>query len=100
MKPAHCRKGELMQGMRRRTLLSAAGGTAVVGGLLGSGNAQAAAPAARGVPRASGPYDQKIKQLMGRMTVDEKFGQLQQLPWTWDTGPGGGETKAVEDAAR
>ncbi|WP_030257590.1 glycoside hydrolase family 3 N-terminal domain-containing protein [Streptomyces violens] len=90
-----------MQGMRRRTLLSAAGGTAMAGGLLGVGNAQAAAaPAARSVPRASGPYDQKIKQLMGRMTVDEKFGQLQQLPWTWDTGPGGGETKAVEDAAR
>ncbi|WP_030613493.1 glycoside hydrolase family 3 N-terminal domain-containing protein [Streptomyces sclerotialus] len=95
-----------MQGMRRRTLLSAAGGTAVAGGLLGAGSAQAAAPAAGGTaaaadgPRASGPYDRKIRELLGRMTVDEKFGQLQQLPWTWDTGPGGGETKAVEDAAR
>ncbi|MEU6117220.1 glycoside hydrolase family 3 N-terminal domain-containing protein [Streptomyces sp. NPDC047117] len=103
-----------MQGMRRRTLLSAAGGTAVAGGLLGAGSAQAAAPAAGGTaaaadaaqgaaadgPRAAGPYDRKIRELLGRMTVDEKFGQLQQLPWTWDTGPGGGETKAVEDAAR
>ncbi|POX42224.1 glycosyl hydrolase [Streptomyces sp. Ru73] len=101
-----------MQGMRRRTLLSAAGGTAVAGGLLGAGSAQAAAPAVRGTatdagqgaaadgPRAAGPYDRKIRELLGRMTIDEKFGQLQQLPWTWDTGPGGGETKAVEDAAR
>ncbi|WP_055527700.1 beta-glucosidase BglX [Streptomyces alboniger] len=34
------------------------------------------------------------------MTVEEKLGQLQQLPWSWDTGPGGGATKDVEDAAR
>ncbi|MFI8932090.1 glycoside hydrolase family 3 N-terminal domain-containing protein [Streptomyces sp. NPDC053474] len=34
------------------------------------------------------------------MTVEEKLGQLQQLAWAWDTGPGGGATKDVEDAAR
>ncbi|KUF18598.1 glycosyl hydrolase [Streptomyces silvensis] len=34
------------------------------------------------------------------MTVEEKLGQLQQLAWSWDTGPGGGETKDVEEAAR
>ncbi|WP_246103113.1 glycoside hydrolase family 3 N-terminal domain-containing protein [Streptomyces piniterrae] len=34
------------------------------------------------------------------MSVEEKLGQLQQLPWAYDTGPGGGGTKEVEDAAR
>ncbi|MEU0371994.1 glycoside hydrolase family 3 N-terminal domain-containing protein [Streptomyces sp. NPDC006283] len=34
------------------------------------------------------------------MTVEEKLGQLQQLTWTGDTGPGGGQTEAVERAAR
>ncbi|MGW7082970.1 glycoside hydrolase family 3 N-terminal domain-containing protein [Streptomyces sp. NPDC054871] len=34
------------------------------------------------------------------MTVEEKLGQLQQLPWAVSTGPGGSETKDVEDAAR
>ncbi|MGH4030255.1 beta-glucosidase BglX [Actinomycetota bacterium Odt1-20B] len=34
------------------------------------------------------------------MTVEEKLGQLQQLNWAVSTGPGGSETKDVEDAAR
>lgn len=97
-----------MQGMRRRTLLGAAGGAAVGGGLLGGGGtAQAAVPAAPETATAAasrkpgpGPYDREVRALLAKMTVEEKFGQLQQLPWTYDTGPGGGETKAVEEAAR
>ncbi|RBM18560.1 glycoside hydrolase family 3 N-terminal domain-containing protein [Streptomyces sp. PT12] len=34
------------------------------------------------------------------MTVAEKLGQLQQLAWTGDTGPGGGQNHLVESAAR
>ncbi|MGY0021573.1 glycoside hydrolase family 3 N-terminal domain-containing protein [Streptomyces sp. YJ-C3] len=34
------------------------------------------------------------------MTVQEKLGQLQQLTWTGDTGPGGGQTAETEAAAR
>ncbi|UUN30283.1 glycoside hydrolase family 3 N-terminal domain-containing protein [Streptomyces sp. FIT100] len=45
-------------------------------------------------------YDDKVKDLLGRMTVEEKLGQLQQLTWTGDTGPGGGQTEEVERAAR
>lgn len=88
-----------MRELRRRTLLSAIGGTAVAGGgftAAGTGIAQAA-------PRRPSPRsatDPKIKKLLDRMTVEEKLGQLQQLPWAVSTGPGGSETKDVEDAAR
>jgi beta-glucosidase len=34
------------------------------------------------------------------MSVEEKLGQLQQMSWNGDTGPGGGQTAQVEDAAR
>ncbi|MFJ7949247.1 glycoside hydrolase family 3 N-terminal domain-containing protein [Streptomyces sp. NPDC096354] len=34
------------------------------------------------------------------MTVQEKLGQIQQLTWTGDTGPGGGQTERTEAAAR
>ncbi|MGY0488871.1 glycoside hydrolase family 3 N-terminal domain-containing protein [Streptomyces sp. WG-D5] len=34
------------------------------------------------------------------MTVQEKLGQLQQLTWTGETGPGGGQTAETEEAAR
>lgn len=45
-------------------------------------------------------HESRIKELLGRMTVEEKLGQLQQLAWAWDTGPGGGDTAAAEAAAR
>ncbi|MER7174853.1 beta-glucosidase BglX [Streptomyces mesophilus] len=45
-------------------------------------------------------HEPRIAELLGRMTVDEKLGQLQQLAWAWDTGPGGGDTAAAEAAAR
>ncbi|MFE2493280.1 glycoside hydrolase family 3 N-terminal domain-containing protein [Streptomyces scopuliridis] len=45
-------------------------------------------------------HESRIKELLGRMTVDEKLGQLQQLAWAWDTGPGGADTEAAEAAAR
>lgn len=85
-----------MRELRRRTLLSAIGGTAVAGGSFtaaGTGVAQAA-------PHRPRPLDPRIQKLLDRMTVEEKLGQLQQLPWAVSTGPGGSETKEVEDAAR
>ncbi|MGW7269259.1 beta-glucosidase BglX [Streptomyces sp. NPDC054864] len=88
-----------MRELRRRTLLSAIGGTAVAGGgftAAGTGIAQAAAR--RTSPTS--PLDPRIQKLLDRMTVEEKLGQLQQLPWAVSTGPGGSETKDVEDAAR
>ncbi|MEV0778465.1 glycoside hydrolase family 3 N-terminal domain-containing protein [Streptomyces sp. NPDC050428] len=45
-------------------------------------------------------HQSRIGELLGRMTVEEKLGQLQQLAWAWDTGPGGGDTAAAEAAAR
>ena len=45
-------------------------------------------------------YEDKVKDLLGRMTVQEKLGQIQQLTWTGDTGPGGGQTERTEAAAR
>ncbi|MFJ6633595.1 glycoside hydrolase family 3 N-terminal domain-containing protein [Streptomyces sp. NPDC091376] len=47
-----------------------------------------------------GPYEGKVKELLDRMTTEEKLGQLQQLTWTGDTGPGGGQTEHTEAAAR
>ncbi|GGS19888.1 beta-glucosidase [Streptomyces aureoverticillatus] len=95
-----------MRDVRRRTLLSAIGGTAVAGGALNSGIAEAAPAAPPGAPAAPDrgtPHDDQVRELLDRMTVEEKLGQLQQLAWSWDTGPGGGETKNAkdtEDAAR
>ncbi|MGW0904723.1 glycoside hydrolase family 3 N-terminal domain-containing protein [Streptomyces sp. NPDC002853] len=91
-----------MRELRRRTLLSAIGGTAVAGGgftAAGTGIAQAA-PRRPRPTSTTGPLDPKITKLLDRMTVEEKLGQLQQLPWSVSTGPGGSETKDVEDAAR
>ncbi|MEU5951638.1 glycoside hydrolase family 3 N-terminal domain-containing protein [Streptomyces sp. NPDC047525] len=91
-----------MRELRRRTLLSAIGGTAVAGGgftAVGTGIAQAA-PQRPSAPSTQSPLDPRIKKLLDRMTVEEKLGQLQQLPWAVSTGPGGSETKDVEDAAR
>ncbi|MFI2619208.1 glycoside hydrolase family 3 N-terminal domain-containing protein [Streptomyces sp. NPDC018584] len=83
-----------MRDVRRRTLLSAIGATAATGGAVGAAGAAGA---------AVDPRDPRIRRLLDRMTVEEKLGQLQQLPWGWDTGPGGGASEAVtkaEDAAR
>ncbi|MEW2524964.1 beta-glucosidase BglX [Streptomyces sp. NPDC047071] len=84
-----------MRELRRRTLLSGlsvVSGAAVAGGAL-SGTVAEAAP-------RPGRRGREVEELLGRMTVEEKLGQLQQLAWAWDTGPGGGATKDVEDAAR
>ncbi|MCQ4207574.1 glycoside hydrolase family 3 N-terminal domain-containing protein [Streptomyces longispororuber] len=45
-------------------------------------------------------YEDQVKGLLDRMTTAEKLGQLQQLTWTGDTGPGGGQTAHIEAAAR
>ncbi|QDQ14863.1 beta-glucosidase BglX [Streptomyces spectabilis] len=84
-----------MRELRRRTLLSGlsvVGGAAVAGGAVSTGVAEAA-------PRP-GRHGREVEELLDRMTVEEKLGQLQQLAWAWDTGPGGGGTKDAEDAAR
>ncbi|WP_435172160.1 glycoside hydrolase family 3 N-terminal domain-containing protein [Actinacidiphila sp. bgisy145] len=41
-----------------------------------------------------------IEDLLAQMTPAEKFGQLQQLAWNGDTGPGGGQNHLAEAAAR
>ncbi|MFJ6569207.1 glycoside hydrolase family 3 N-terminal domain-containing protein [Streptomyces sp. NPDC091292] len=45
-------------------------------------------------------HEDRIKQLLDLMTPDEKLGQLQQLAWAWDTGPGSGSTEEAGAAAR
>ncbi|MBB5939677.1 glycoside hydrolase family 3 N-terminal domain-containing protein [Streptomyces zagrosensis] len=114
-----------MDGMRRRTVLAVIGGTVAAGGATGGQlatgqSAQAAAgqgtaghetanqrtagavpPAARRTgPHEGGPHEGQIKKLLRRMTVEEKLGQLQQLSWNGDTGPGGGQNEEAERAAR
>lgn len=82
-----------MREIRRRTLLSAIGPAAAAGAALDSGVAEAAG-------RRHGPHDREVAKLLARMTVEEKLGQLQQLPWSYETGPGGGGTEEAERAAR
>lgn len=95
-----------MTGVRRRTVLAAAGGTAVAGKAAGRARAQGPPGSPGGAGKAppppppAGPYEARIQALLARMTVEEKLGQLQQLAWTGDTGPGGGQTAAAEKAAR
>lgn len=50
--------------------------------------------------RTAHDHEELVRGLVSRMTVAEKLGQLQQLSWNSATGPGGGETAAVEAAAR
>lgn len=91
-----------MDDVRRRTVLAAAGGTAIAG-KAATARAQAPPAPSSDAPRPgteSGRYETRIRALMARMTIDEKLGQLQQFAWTGDTGPGGGQTTAAEKAAR
>ncbi|MFF0739916.1 glycoside hydrolase family 3 N-terminal domain-containing protein [Streptomyces sp. NPDC004111] len=102
-----------MSGVRRRSVLAAFGGTVAAGAVTGTaqaapaeasaaGSAAGAAPAAPvpGPGDAKGRHEREISALLRRMTVEEKFGQLQQLPWSWDTGPGGGGTEEATRAVR
>ncbi|MFI7343718.1 beta-glucosidase BglX [Streptomyces sp. NPDC050085] len=85
-----------MPELRRRTLLSAIGVTATAGAVVTSQSSTASAlSGGRGAS-----YEGKVRDLLSRMTLEEKLGQLQQLPWSWDLNPGSGSTKEVEDAAR
>ncbi|MEU1799917.1 glycoside hydrolase family 3 N-terminal domain-containing protein [Streptomyces sp. NPDC019937] len=90
-----------MTGVRRRTVLAAAGGTAIAGrAATGTAHARERPGPGEGPTAEPAPYESKVQALLGRMTVEEKLGQLQQLAWTGDTGPGGGQTAAAEKAAR
>ncbi|MHB9755808.1 glycoside hydrolase family 3 N-terminal domain-containing protein [Streptomyces sp. BYX5S] len=85
-----------MPELRRRTLLSAIGVTAAASAATTSHTATAHAT-------TTAPHkgdEAKVQRLLARMTLEEKLGQLQQLPWSYDLNPGSGTTKAVEDAAR
>ncbi|OEV05413.1 glycoside hydrolase, partial [Streptomyces nanshensis] len=53
--------------------------------------------AARG--RADARVERRVRKLLRRMTVEEKFGQLQQLTWNPDTGPGEGQNEKAREAA-
>ncbi|MFI6638197.1 beta-glucosidase BglX [Streptomyces sp. NPDC050504] len=48
----------------------------------------------------SGAVAADVERLLGDMTPGEKLGQLQQLPWAYDTGPGGSGTREAVEAAR
>ncbi|MDX3116499.1 glycoside hydrolase family 3 N-terminal domain-containing protein [Streptomyces scabiei] len=85
--------------VRRRTVITALGGTVAAAAATGTARAEQSDSVAT-AKRKAGPYEAKIKALLGRMTVEEKLGQLQQLSWTGDTGPGGGQTEQAEKAAR
>ncbi|MET7761530.1 beta-glucosidase BglX [Streptomyces sp. NPDC005393] len=94
-----------MTDVRRRTVLAAAGGTAIAGKAATIARAQGPPGPADGTgkpppPPPPGPHEARVQALLGRMTVEEKLGQLQQLAWTGDTGPGGGQTAQAEKAAR
>jgi beta-glucosidase len=95
----------------RRSVVRASAGAAVLASSasavpMAAGTAAAASPAsggaatARETGRAATARDPKterrVRKLLARMTVPEKFGQLQQLTWSPDTGPG----KSQNDAAR
>jgi beta-glucosidase len=75
----------------RRTFLAA---------MTGGAEAPADGPAGTAPPSAHRAHEDEIRELIGRMTVAEKFGQLQQLAWTGATGPGGSQTAEAEEAAR
>ena len=97
-------------GLRRRSVLGAFGGTVAAGGAMGGGLAGAAPAGAaersvrsaadRRAEKRNGRHEAEIRRLLHRMTVAEKLGQLQQLSWNGDTGPGGGQNDAAVTAAR
>jgi beta-glucosidase len=89
-----------MPQLGRRTLLSALGVTAAAGAVVAAPAAARASAAGRTGRTRRGPYDDEVRALLRRMTFEEKLGQLQQLPWSWELNPGSGETREVEDAAR
>lgn len=88
--------------VRRRTVITALGGTVATAATAATtGTARAEEPGPVAVARhETGPYEAKVKALLGRMTVEEKLGQLQQMSWTGDSGPGGAQTEQAEQAAR
>ncbi|MFC7309515.1 glycoside hydrolase family 3 N-terminal domain-containing protein [Streptomyces monticola] len=88
-----------MPELRRRTLLSAIGVTAAASTVVTSGATGAQATFGERAARRD-EVERKVKDLLDRMTLEEKLGQVQQLPWSWDLNPGSGDTKEVEEAAR
>ncbi|MFG2138362.1 beta-glucosidase BglX [Streptomyces sp. NPDC048650] len=86
----------------RRHIFKASAGAAVLAGT--GASVSLPAPAAAATPtRARPPRDPKterrVRALLAKMTVEEKFGQLQQLTWQADTGPGEGQNKKCAELA-
>lgn len=50
-------------------------------------------------PPSDGRTERRVRGLVRRMTVEEKFGQLQQLTWNPDTGPGQGQNAEARKLA-
>lgn len=80
--------------------MTALGGTVAAAAAAGTEEAAEEPASAAAAKGGTGPYEAEAQALLGRMTVEEKLGQLQQLSWTGETGPGGGQTAQAEEAAR
>lgn len=104
----------------RRSVFRASAGAAVLASATSlpalSATPAAAAPAARSAAqgaatrsvrrataakrkRVDARTERRVRKLLERMTVEEKFGQLQQLTWNPDTGPGEGQNEKAREAA-
>lgn len=81
--------------VNRRSVLAGMGGALGVGGAMATGG-RALAKSAPSDP----VIERKVRDLLRRMTIEEKIGQLRQDSWNGDTGPGGGDTADTEKAAR
>lgn len=87
--------------LSRRHLIKASASASTVSLAASAHAAPAAASAAPAPHVARNPVtDRRVRELLAKMTVAEKLGQLQQLPWLYNTGPGGADIKETEDKAR
>nr|WP_307811083.1 beta-glucosidase BglX [Streptomyces sp. 9-7] len=86
----------------RRHIFKASAGAAVLVGT-GAGlplpSSAAAAPRTAARPPRDPKTERRVRALLAKMTVEEKFGQLQQLTWHADTGPGDGQNKECAELA-
>lgn len=99
--------------LSRRSLFKASAGAAAVasgGAVAPAAAASEPSPGPAGASPATGARtakgtardaktERRVTSLLGKMTVAEKFGQLQQLTWDPDTGPGEGQNEVARKAA-
>lgn len=104
----------MAENVSRRSVSRSSTGAAVLGPQASAAppaaTPDAAAPAARALSAPAGrrtapgarddeTTEHRVRELLARMTVEEKFGQLQQLTWNPDTGPGEAQNEAARAAA-